>query len=177
MDGQHRFPEKMPAFESSLRVPLLIRMPGQTTKKTISRLVLNTDVAPTLAQLAQVTPTITVDGRSLIPLMINPQITWRTMGLVEHSVGAPSTGFGYPPSYLALRTDGAWPRTFVRYPSVTSGVNGELYDLATDPDQLQNLYVDPARQGEVGRLNLYLSFIRTCRGTGCAVWENSFTFQ
>jgi hypothetical protein len=109
--------------------------------------------------------------------MQNPLMRWRTVGLVEHSVGAPPTGFGYPPSYLALRTDVPTPRTFVRYPGITTSPNGELYDLATDPDQLQNLYLEPARQTEVTRLSVFLAFLRTCRGSGCVLWENSFSFD
>ena len=178
MDGQHRFPEKMPAYDESLRTPLLIRVPGSTTPRSISRLVLNTDLAPTLAAFGRVTPGLTVDGRSLVPLMISPTIAWRRAGLVEHSTG-PTTSdlFGFPPNYLALRTDVPTPRTFVRYPTVTTGLNGELYDLTADPHQLENVYLHPARQAEVARLNLYMALLRGCRGTGCTLWENVFSFD
>jgi N-acetylglucosamine-6-sulfatase len=172
MDGQHRFPEKMPAYDPSLRIPLLMRVPGNTSPRTISRLVLNTDLAPTLTQLGRVTPSITVDGRSLVPLMADPSIRWRFTGLVEHAVYDETSFFGYPPSYLALRSDLPTPRTFVRYPGVTTGLNGELYDLNLDPYQLQNLYTDPARAPEVGFLNLMMNYLRSCRGLGCTLLEN-----
>jgi N-acetylglucosamine-6-sulfatase len=177
VDGQHRMPEKMAAYEPSIRVPLLVRIPG-VTPRTESRLVLNTDLAPTIADIALVTPTITVDGRSLQPLIQNPYLsTWRRMGLIEHVYTSWTPGLGFPPNYLAIRTEGPVRRTFVRYPTITTGLNGELYDLNTDPYQLQNLYLDPARQTEVGRLNLFLTFFRNCRGSTCAAWENSFTFN
>ena len=175
MDGEHRFPEKMPAYEPSMRIPLLIRLPGSTTPRTVSRLVLNTDLAPTIVNLASAIPGVIFDGRSLVPLMQNPDLTsWRKVGLVEHAVGAAASGFGYPPSYLALRTDAPAPRVFVRYPGITTGLNGELYDLGIDPHQLQNLYTDPARAAEVSRLNLFTAALSTCRGFTCALIENSY---
>lgn len=180
MDGQHRFPEKMPAYEESIRVPLLMRVPGNMSPRTVNQLVLNTDLAPTIAQLAAAVATHTVDGRSLVPLLQNPNHTpWRKIGLIEHMFVAaePGVAFTPPPSYLAARADWPTPRTFVRYPAVNTGVNGELYDIATDPYQLQNLYGDPARQAEVGRLSVWLAWLRTCRGISCVVFENSFTLN
>jgi arylsulfatase A-like enzyme len=165
----------MPAYEPSMRIPLLIRLPGSTTPRTVSRLVLNTDLAPTIVNLASAIPGVIFDGRSLVPLMQNPDLTsWRKVGLVEHAVGAAASGFGYPPSYLALRTDAPAPRVFVRYPGITTGLNGELYDLGIDPHQLQNLYTDPARAAEVSRLNLFTAALSTCRGFTCALIENSY---
>jgi hypothetical protein len=63
---------------------------------------------------------------------------------------------------------------FVRYPGLTTGLNGELYDLALDPHQLQNVYTDPARAAEVSRLNLFTAALSTCRGFTCALIENSY---
>jgi N-acetylglucosamine-6-sulfatase len=175
MDGQHRFPEKMPAYESSIRVPLFIRAPASTTPKTVAKLVLNTDLAPTIAAYANVTPALTVDGRSLVPLIANPGLSpWRSMGLVEHVVETQaSTTFGYPPNYLAIRTVAPVARTFVRYPTITTSLNGELYDLDADPDQLDNRFLDPARQTEVGRFDIFLYYFKSCKGSTCALLENA----
>jgi arylsulfatase A-like enzyme len=173
VDGQHRFPEKMPAFEETYHVPLLIRAPGNTTPKVISKLVLNTDLAPTIAHMALVSPTITMDGRSLVPLLQNSAATWRKLGLFEHATTELSSLFSYPPSYLALRTD-APARMFVRYPSITNGLNGELYDLGTDPYQLQNVYTNSAYQAEVTRLTMFMYYMRFCMGTGCGLIENAY---
>jgi arylsulfatase A-like enzyme len=165
----------MPAFESSIRVPLCIRLPGATASVSISKLVLNTDLAPSIMALTRVTPWLVPDGRSLVPLMRNPELaTWRRIGLIEHSVGATPTGFGYPPSYLALRTETPSPLTFVRYPIVASGVDGELYDLTADTDQLDNQYTDPARALEIARLNLCAGLMHSCRAATCAYFENTY---
>lgn len=175
MDGQHRFPEKTPAYEEAIRVPLWVRLPGQTTPRTSSRMVLNTDLAPTIAQLGLATPTHVVDGRSIVPLLSNPAHSpWRTVGLLEYRVeGSQSDDrFTGPPDYFALRTTTAWPRLYVQYPTLTTGVRGELYDLALDPFQLQNLYLDPARQGEKNLFEAVVNYLKGCRGAGCYFVEN-----
>jgi arylsulfatase A-like enzyme len=180
MDGQHRFPQKTPAYEESIRVPLVIRMPGLPAPRKIDKLVLTTDMAPTIAHLALATPTHPVDGRSLVPLLNNPQTTsWRTVGLLTHAAEGPPQfeRITLPPDYAGLRTAGPTPRKYVKYPTVTSGVAGELYDLTTDPRELTNLFADPQRQTEVQRLDLFLNAMKTCRGLTCTLIENLFTLQ
>lgn len=180
MDGQHRFGDKSPAYEESVRVPLLVRTPWNTTPRQVSRMVLNTDLAPTIARLAQAAPTHAPDGRSILPLFQNPEHTpWRTIALIEHETGENISGFGvtFPPDYVAARTTSPSPRLFVKYPTVTSGVNGELYDLSTDPYRLENRYLDPARAAEVGRLEQWLNALKTCSGLTCYILETYFTLN
>jgi N-acetylglucosamine-6-sulfatase len=177
MDGQHRFPEKTPAYEESIRVPLWVRLPGATTARTSNRLILHNDLAPTIAQLGGATMTHVVDGRSIVPLLQNPSFSpWRTLGLLEYKVeGSDSDSrFTGPPDYFALRTTTAWPRLYVQYPGLTTGVPGELYDLNLDPYQLQNLYLDPARQVEKNVFEAIVNYLKTCRGAGCYFVENLF---
>jgi len=53
--GEHRLHGKILGYEEGLRVPLAVRYPG-TQGTTVSDFVLNTDLAPTIAELAGVTP-------------------------------------------------------------------------------------------------------------------------
>ena len=76
MDGQHRFPEKTPAYEEAIRVPLWVKLPGQTTPRTSNRMVLNTDLAPTIAQLGQAFMTHVVDGRSIVRRPSSASANW-----------------------------------------------------------------------------------------------------
>jgi N-acetylglucosamine-6-sulfatase len=180
MDGQHRFPQKTPAYESAIRVPLIIRTRASSAMTLVPGMVLTTDLAPTIAAFASVLPPAThaVDGRSLVPLMNNPALTpWRTIGLIEHTPdGQEAFGLSGPPEYQALRTSSAAPRLYVRYPVVASGIDGELYDLTADPHQLQNRFDDPAKLGEQTRLEQFLNGLRTCRGFTCYLYETYFTF-
>lgn len=175
--GEHRLGEKSSAYEESIRVPLYIRAPWTTVSRQVHKLVLNNDLAPTIANLAGVTPWHAVDGRSLVPLLQNPDLaSWRRIFLLEHwfEVDVLTTT---APTLFAVRTDATVPRTFVRYPTESEGLTSELYDLSLDPYQLENVAADPARQTEAVRLELWLNALRTCKGIGCAFIENVFSFD
>lgn len=179
LDGQHRVVGKGVPYDEALRVPLIIRTRGNTQPRLVTRLVLNTDLAPTIAQFAQATPTHAVDGRSLLPLLQNPETApWRRIGLFEYIGGIDPFAFRVlPPSYSAIRTDRTTrPRLYARYDSV-NGLDGELYDLALDPYQMQNRYTDPGRVAERDWLELWLGALKACSGTGCQALENYFFFN
>jgi N-acetylglucosamine-6-sulfatase len=179
LEGQHRFPQKTPAYEDSIRVPLVIRTPWNNVPRNMNKLAINTDLAPTIAHLALATPTHAVDGRSLVPLLQNPEaLPWRTIGLLAHrrdpGEGTTDGRFTGPPDYVAARTAWPTPRKYVRYPTVPDGLNGEYYDLTADPYELENRYADPARQAEIQRLEAWLTALKTCKGIACYLLETYF---
>jgi N-acetylglucosamine-6-sulfatase len=175
--GEHRFGEKSSAYEESIRVPLYIRAPWTSVPRTVTKIALNNDLAPTIAGLASVLPWHVPDGRSLVPVLENPNIaSWRKIFLIEHWFEVPVT-WTTAPTVFAVRTDASRPRLFARYPTVTEGLQAELYDMSVDPFQLGNLIQDPARQAEATRLELWLNALKTCRGLTCGLIENLFTFE
>jgi arylsulfatase A-like enzyme len=176
--GEHRQTQKLVAYEEAVRVPLIIRTPENETPREISRIVLNNDLAPTIAALAGATPTHAVDGLSLLPLIQNPDIApWRTTFLIEHwNDLAEFGGVNLPPDYVAMRSSYPIPQILVKYPTVTTGVTGELYDLAQDPYEVQSLFQDPARQGQIAYMSLWLNALKTCRSATCLWLEHVFTF-
>ncbi len=134
--GEHRWGttgamNKQVPYEESIRVPYIVRYdPLTSTSRTDPNLVLNIDLAPTFAALADaVAPG--VEGRSLLPLLTTPSAPWRTDFLVEHHL----TNL---PSYCAVRSTSA---TYVRY---NTGEE-ELYLLASDPYELINRATDPSQ--------------------------------
>lgn len=133
--GEHRIQAaKILTYEEAIRIPLVIRYDPLTAGVAAvdPRLVLNVDIAPTIAQLAglDVVPGCPVppygacdggfDGRSLVPLLDGSASDWRSDVLVENHQSC------------GVRTD---RHVFVRYRTGEE----ELYDLATDPYQLDNL--------------------------------------
>src|SRR5512133_2171327 len=86
--GQHRLAAgKGSSFEEDLRVPLIVRGPGIPAGRVLPHMAVNIDLAPTFADLAGVSPTVTVDGRSLVPLLgasPPPVSAWRHAFLLEH---------------------------------------------------------------------------------------------
>ncbi len=169
--GEYRLnPGKMTAFDTDIRVPLVVVGPGVPAGKVSNAAVANIDLAPTFQQIGGAPIPNTVDGHSLLPLLHGGSgANWRTANLVEHhgpdtradDPDLPAPGSGNPPSYEALRTDGY---TYVEY------VDGsrEYYDLTRDPLELHNTVgtLSPAR---LGQLHAALARLANCHN-GPACW-------
>src|SRR5579859_1089171 len=169
--GEYRLnPGKMTAFDTDIRVPLVVAGPGVPAGKASTSVVENIDLAPTFQTLGGAPVSSTVDGRSLVPLLHGGTGSgWRTASLVEHhgpdtdstDPDFPAPNSGNPPSYEAIRTV---TYTYVEY------VDGskEYYDRTTDPNELHNLVgtLSPAR---LAQLHAALAGLQTCHG-GTACW-------
>jgi N-acetylglucosamine-6-sulfatase len=175
-DGEHRYSEKLSAYEEAIRVPLIIRKPGGPAPQIIGKMALGIDIAVTIAEITGATPTVTVDGRSLLPVMADPNVAWRRAALLQHTLGpwGPSFPGGAPEDYYGLRIDHGSQRLFVRYPLAATAATGELYDMATDPYQMDNLYASLATQSEVDYNNNWLQALRTCSGETCRTLEDTY---
>jgi arylsulfatase A-like enzyme len=134
--GEHRLGGKIWPYEESIRVPLVVRVPwSDVWGRTDRHLVLNIDLASTIAELAGVRPGLPQDGRSIVPLLHGLRPTWRSAFVVEY-LGETMLARGGPPPFRALRS--------LRYLYVEYR-NGwrELYDLVDDPAELRNVARDP----------------------------------
>jgi arylsulfatase A-like enzyme len=169
--GEHQLPpNKGTAYEEDIRVPLWIRGPGIPAGTVNEHLVVNTDFAPTLNELAGNAPQATVDGRSLAPLLNgSTPVDWRRRFLVEHYAAVPNFRPTPQPDpgwfeYFALRDQN---RLFVQY----SYGDQEYYDLTLDPYQMANTIaiVDPLL---VQDLNGRLSALKACAGASCRAEES-----
>lgn len=140
--GEYRLtPGKQTAFDTDIRVPLVVVGPGVPPDSTRTEVAQNIDLAPTFQQLAGAPIASDVEGRSLVPLLHSqPAPDWRTAALIEHhgpnsSPGDPDAQTarnGDPTTYEALRTA---TYTYVEY---TNGQR-EYYDRGTDPNELHNI--------------------------------------
>ena len=145
--GQHRFiGSKFQVYEEDIRVPFIIRGPGVEAGATRDQLAVNIDLAPTMARWGGATPDRVMDGQSLTPLLGagGENQNWRKDFLVELYRHLPPDQNG--DVIKALRTE---HEVYVEY---ASGPR-ELYDLRTDPYQLQNIYAtaDPAHLADLSR--------------------------
>jgi N-acetylglucosamine-6-sulfatase len=121
--GEHRIADKNVPYEESIRVPMVVRYDPLTDGRSSKRMVLNIDLAPTIARLAGV-ELPGADGRSFTSLLRHPRGRWRKAFLVEH--------YGsHVPTYCAVRTR-SW--IYVRY---ATGER-EAYSLERDPYELRN---------------------------------------
>ena len=140
LHGEHGlYNTKYWPYEESIRVPFLMRYPRLVRPGTVrEQMVLNVDVAPSILALARVTPPAKFHGRSFLPLLQDPVVGWRTAALAEFF---PEKVNPRVPAWQAVRTD-RWK--YIHYPRL-DGMD-ELYDLASDPVEMNNRLADPAAQ-------------------------------
>lgn len=135
--GEHGLGDKRTAYDESLRIPLLLRYPKLGIKdKRIDQLALNIDLAPTIVDFAGLPVPKQMQGRSWRPLLEGHPAEWRKAFFYDYVA---ERGFTAPTN-LALRTDRA---KLIRYPGYPEWT--ELFDLAADPQEMRNLYADPAQ--------------------------------
>ena len=136
--GEHGQWMKQTLFERSARAPLIIAGPGTAAKgRATSRVVEFLDLYPTLAALTRLRAPEDLHGRSLVPLLKNPDAKWDHPAITQVRRGPAGSAFmGY-----SIRTE-RW-----RYTEWESGKRGvELYDEAGDPNEDRNLAADPKHQ-------------------------------
>ena len=138
--GDRGFAGKWSHFEQSLRVPLIIydpRSPDYQRGRTVSPMVLNLDLAPTILQLGHVDIPKHYQGHSLVPVMkldSLDELEWRDTFFCEHLMDNPDI-----PKWEGVRTERyKYARYFEQYP-----IFEFLHDVKTDPTELHNLASDP----------------------------------
>jgi arylsulfatase A-like enzyme len=178
--GTHRRIQKIDLYEESIRVPMVIHAPGQVAPRHVGTWAMNVDWAPTIADAAAATPTIVVDGQSLMPWVRGGAGTDRLALLVEY----PPTGnvvVNQPPFSMVRTHDpaitgdpsGQAVLVYAEFPDKAGMVTDrEFYDLSLDPLQLQSLdkSVAPIRQRQMTLLSRQLGQARRCRGEQCRVY-------
>lgn len=126
---------KMSLFEGSARNPLIIAGPGVVRGRASGRTVELVDIYPTLADLCGLADAPkNLAGRSLRPLLKNPNARWDKPAITQVQRGSGRNAFmGY-----SVRNE-RW-----RYTEWDEGKRGvELYDEARDPRETRNLANDP----------------------------------
>jgi arylsulfatase A-like enzyme len=135
--GDHGWYDKRWMYEESLRMPLIVRWPGQVPAgKRRDDLVQNLDFAQTFLDAAGVKQPADMQGRSLLPLLQSTEEQpWRD-SVYYHFYENP--GWSFVPRHYGVRTD--------RYKLIHYYRIGqwELFDLEQDPDELDNRIADPS---------------------------------
>ena len=159
--GEHRLEAgKYMPYKEDANFPLIVRGPNVAEGAKKQELVLNTDFAPTVADLAGAQTPRFVDGRSFKPLLGSGDAPWRDAALME---GFPLPKYARPAYAGVWTTDGDW---YVEY----EGGERELYDVAADPYQLENLA--GTRPEAEAALSARLETLKTCAKNACRVAED-----
>ncbi len=148
--GEHGIWGKFTLLESSLRIPLIVRVPGLTNGESTGGFVETVDILPTLCELTGLQPPAQVQGLSFVPLIKQPHLPWKQA--VFGSRGSVPVQTRFALAGLAVRT----PRyRLVRW-AVAGAANArftELYDHDTDPREYTNLAEQPKHQTRVFLMN------------------------
>lgn len=154
LNGEHGMIDKRTAHEPSIRIPLVVRYPGltaATAPRVVDRMVLTTDFAPSIVDIAGVTSQSFQHGRSWKPLAQGQAVAdWRTSYVYLYNY---ERQFPYTPNVRALRQD---RYKYVRYPNANPEHKAELYDLQADPGELVNLIDDGRHRARVADMHLEL---------------------
>ncbi|MBL1098616.1 sulfatase family protein [Streptomyces coffeae] len=164
--GEHQLrPGKQTAYDTDVKVPMMVTGPGVPSGERVARLAENVDINPTFQELAGLDPPSTVDGRSLAGLMRGKrEDDWRKSVLVEHHQAASKRGdpdaapsnAGNPPTYEAVRTADS---LYVEY---TDGQT-EFYEMGSDPDQMNNRAASLPEEQRAA-LHRTLTALQHCKG-------------
>jgi arylsulfatase A-like enzyme len=159
--GEHRVDNgKNRAYEEAIRVPLLMRGPGIPQGVTVRDLAVNADLAPTIVDAANADAGLTMDGRSLIPLAQRPRLQRGRELLIEKGAVNDEGEPDDPAAFVGVRN-----RNF-KYVEYGTGER-ELYDLRSDPFELENKISDAAYDAVEAALAARLNQLDSCAGAGC----------
>jgi arylsulfatase len=167
MLGDHNLWRKTYPYEGSARIPLIVVPPttwghedldlspelwnimpdlmppvrkGKQVRDVAEEAVTLYDLMPSIMEMAGLPIPESVDGRSMLPLMLEPSLNWRPYLHGEHCLCYA------PEQEMQYVTDGL--RKFVWLPRI--GIQ-QFFDLQTDPQEQHNLIYEPGRKDEIDR--------------------------
>tara|TARA_R110002126_G_scaffold68413_13_gene173284 strand:- start:3002 stop:4507 length:1506 start_codon:yes stop_codon:yes gene_type:complete len=140
--GEHRFWMKVSLHEESVRVPLIIKVPGKAPAvcNSFSELL---DLYPTLADLAGIEASKGLQGKSLVKTLNNPQVEVRDFAFSVSQGGKSFLVRNHKWAYIQYDED--------------AGAGMELFDMEYDAKQYNNLAHNPAYDDVVQEMQLKLT--------------------
>jgi arylsulfatase A-like enzyme len=132
--GEHGLFDKRLMYEPSIRVPMLVRFPARVRAAAADRshMILNVDIAPTLLELAGVPVPTWMHGRSMVPILTGQATApWRDAFLYEY--------YEYPAEHCVRKHRGVRTARWKLIHFWEQPQEWELYDLASDADEVHNL--------------------------------------
>lgn len=134
--GEHGWFDKRFMYEESMRTPLVMSLPERfRAKGEIEKLVQNIDFAPSILDLAGVEIPADMQGRSILPLLMDKNSEWRDQ-LYYHY-------YEYPNEHAVKRHYGVRTENYKLIHFYYDIDVWELYDLQNDPKEMNNIYDHP----------------------------------
>jgi len=137
MFGEHGLIDKRVAYETSIRVPMLMQCPEWfEAGTTVEKMVANIDIAPTVLEAMGLQKPPHLDGESFIDLAQGKDVPWRDYFLYVYYW---EKNFPQSPTVFSLRSNKYKYSTYYGLWDTD-----ELFDIQADPMEQKNLIYDAA---------------------------------
>ena len=152
--GEHGWFDKRFIYDESFKTPLLIRWPNKI-KPGIKRteMVQNLDFAQTFLDAAKITEPEDMQGQSILPLLLGKEEEWTRDAVYYHY-------YEYPAVHMVKRHYGIVTEKYKLAHFYYDVDEWELYDRFADPNEMNNVYDDPAYKEIVKELKINLVELR-----------------
>ncbi|MEQ9289316.1 MAG: sulfatase [Cyclobacteriaceae bacterium] len=136
--GEHGWFDKRFIYNESFKTPLLAKWPGVIKPGGSSdQMVQNLDFAQTLMEAAGLEKATDMQGESLVPLFKSEEKAWDRDAVYYHY-------YEYPSIHMVKRHYGIISRDYKLVHFYFDVDEWELYDRKKDPQEMKNVYNDPA---------------------------------
>lgn len=155
--GEHGWFDKRFMYKESFRTPLLVRYPKEIKPGTqIDELVQNLDLAPTFLDYAGVKIPEDIQGESFRKLVSGETDEWRDAVYYTY--------YEYPSVHMVKRHYGVANKRYKLMHFYYDIDQWEMYDLEKDPNEMQNVYNDPAYASVKEEMHQKLTELRSSYG-------------
>ena len=152
--GEHGWFDKRFIYDESFKTPLLVRWPNVVKPGSVeNEMVQNLDFAQTMLEAVGIKPPNDMQGESLIPLLKGNKKDW-TRDAVYYQY------YEYPSVHMVKRHYGIVNKEFKLVHFYYDVDEWELYDRLNDPNEMNNVYNDPAYADTVKKLKKDLIALR-----------------
>jgi len=152
--GEHGWFDKRFVYDESFKTPLLVAWPGKIApKSTSSTMVQNLDYAQTFLEAAGIPAPADMQGESLLPLLTGNSDSWTRDAVYYHY-------YEYPAVHMVKRHYAVVTEQYKLVHYYYDVDEWELIDRIQDPQELRNVYDDPAYAPVVAELHLKLEELR-----------------
>lgn len=161
--GEHGWYDKRFVYDESFKTPLLVAWPGKIApKSTSSTMVQNLDYAQTFLEAAGIPAPADMQGESLLPLLTGNPESWTRDAVYYHY-------YEYPAVHMVKRHYAVVTEQYKLVHYYYDVDEWELIDRIKDPQELRNVYEDPAYAPVVAELHRKLEALRKQYGDSAEI--------
>ena len=161
--GEHGWYDKRFVYDESFKTPLLVAWPGKIAPgSTSSTMVQNLDYAQTFLEAAGIPAPADMQGESLLPLLTGNSESWTRDAVYYHY-------YEYPAVHMVKRHYAVVTEQYKLVHYYYDVDEWELIDRIKDPQELRNVYEDPAYAPVVAELHRKLEELRKQYGDSAEI--------